>query len=290
MQNVSATTAIERYLRSGESDPTYEAWSGDVIERAKQGHDELLRALASEVKLRATGHQHPPIPDLDLPSWTRRKLTPMVHGLFPQAEREAVLSTLERSLVFLTSENIDGVLLGQSWLHTAWDLANLFLTSVGADLLGPDAVSILGLSEETTCFVSALYFEERGRTEDFVIHEAAHIFHNCKRRTIALPETRTREWLLPIVFGKRETFAYSCEGYGSIVEHAKDRAERIAVMAEFSEHQFGMTVETVAPEEVVDIVREACEARNGWKIILKRCSPLKPARPAVKLGTNDSAQ
>src|SRR5260221_9777989 len=41
--NASARPAIARYLRSGETDPTYEAWSGDVIERTRQGHDELCR-------------------------------------------------------------------------------------------------------------------------------------------------------------------------------------------------------------------------------------------------------
>jgi hypothetical protein len=35
---------------------------------------------------------------------------------------------------------------------------------------------------------------------------------------IGLPETRTREWLLPIDFRKRETFGYACEAYARIVE------------------------------------------------------------------------
>src|SRR5579883_39139 len=46
----------------------------------------------------------------------------------------------------------------QRWLHSAWDVANLYLGSVNAELLGPEAPSLLRLSQETTCFVSADYF------------------------------------------------------------------------------------------------------------------------------------
>jgi len=53
---------------------------------------------------------------------------------------------------------------------------------------------------------------------DYAIHEAAHIFHNCKREMIGLPATRRREWLLDIDYAKRETFAYACEAYSRILE------------------------------------------------------------------------
>jgi hypothetical protein len=227
---------------------------------------------------RAGGRRHPAVPDLDLTSWTRRKLAPMVDGLFSRPERAAVLATLEASVVFITADNIEHVLLGQRWLHTAWHLANLFLASLEADLLDSEAQTIVGLSEETTCFVSALYFLERSRMEDFVIHEAAHIFHNCKRGTAGLPETRTREWLLPIAFGKRETFAYSCEAYGWIIEHARNRAARILMAEKVADQARRLSEETIDPAEVAAIVRAACQARNGWKVILHRCSPEKRTR------------
>ena len=41
-----------------------------------------------------------------------------------------------------------------------------------------------------------------------------------ERRTVGLPETRQREWLLDIDFRKRETFAYACEAYSRILEPA----------------------------------------------------------------------
>ncbi len=270
--------AIERYLRSGNYDLDHPQWPGqNIIEKSKNGHDDHVRALVAEVKRRSNGHEHAPVPELDLASWTRRKLTPMVHGFFPEAERELVLRLLEKSVVFLTSANIEVVLLGQTWLRSAWDLANLHLGTVGAELLGPGAPSLLGLSQETTCYVTPEYFRDRDRVEDFVIHEAAHVFHNCKRRTVGLPETRTKEWLLLLEFRKRETFAYSCEAYGWIVERADSKRERLALGDRFAAHGFGDCDETMDPNEVNDIVQDACHARNGWKVILDRCAPEKRA-------------
>ncbi len=274
--------AIERYLRSGEYEHDHPAWPGQNIwDRAKNGHDDLVRALVAEVKKRSDGRKHAAVPELDLSSWTRRKLTPMVHGFFPEAEREAVLRLLEKSVVFLTSDNIESVLLGQMWLRSAWDLANLYLGSVDADLLGPDAPSLLGLSQETTCYVTPEYFVDRGRIEDFVIHEASHVFHNCKRRTAGLPQTRAKEWLLLLEFSKRETFAYSCEAYGWIAERATTKNERLALAEKFAAHGFGQCDETMDPDEVNDIVQEACRARNGWKVILARCSSEKRSRRRI---------
>lgn len=276
---MSQAEAIERYLRSGEYEHDHREWPGqNIIEKARNGHDSLLRALVAEVRKRSEGRQHSAVPAFDLASWTRRKLTPMVHGFFPEAERETVLRLFEKSVVFLTSDNIERVLLGQMWLHSAWDLANLYLSSVEADLLGPGAPSLLGLSQETTCYVSTEYFVERERIEDFVLHEAAHVFHNCKRKTAGLPETRTKEWLLLLEFSKRETFAYSCEAYGWIVERSSSKAERLALGGRFAAHGFGQCDERMDPSEVADIVKEACHARNGWKVILGRCSPEKRSR------------
>jgi hypothetical protein len=205
----------------------------------------------------------------------------MVTGLFPEAEREAVLSLLERSVVFLTVDNIEKVLLGQMWLHTAWSLANLYLSSVGAKLLGPEAPSLLGLSEETTCYVSAEYFADHGRFNDFVIHEAAHVFHNWKRRNTGLRETRTREWLLDIEFRKCETFAYACEGYGWILGNARSRQDRVSMGLGYAETVDRFSDEVLDAAELASIVREACEARNGWKVILRRCAAEKRSRREV---------
>jgi hypothetical protein len=203
----------------------------------------------------------------------------MVRGLFPACEQALVLSLLERSVILLTPATIDALLQNTQCLATAWNLANLYLAGLGADLLAESAPGLLGLSEETTCYLSAASFDAAGRFEDFVVHEAAHIFHNCKRETIGLPETRTREWLLEIDFGKRETFAYACEAYSRLQALGNGARERQRLLAE---HEQGSMPpdERVNAVEYVDILREALAARNGWKRILQRCSPPRVARRA----------
>ena len=141
-----------------------------------------------------------------------------------------------------------------------------------AELLGPSAPSLLCLSQATSCYVSADYFGEQRRFDDYVIHEAAHVLHNWKRRNTGLPETRTREWLLEIEFKKRETFAYSCEAYGWIVEHARTRGERIAMGQEYAAGVDRFGDEDLDASELASIVADACEARSGWKVILRRCA------------------
>src|ERR1039457_5205527 len=79
---------------------------------------------------------------------------------------------------------------------------------------------------ETTCFVSPEYFAADDPFADFIVHEVAHIFHNCKRETIGLRETRTKVWLLDIEYRKRETFAYSCEAWARILERGQNSAAR----------------------------------------------------------------
>ncbi|MGC9986909.1 MAG: hypothetical protein ABSF35_25245 [Polyangia bacterium] len=267
--------AIERYLRTGKYETTSPAWPGNAWEREVRAHDDMIRALVAEVNKLAAGHEIPSASlPADLVAFTRKKVEPMARGLFRRDEQEAVLAVLEKSVVFLTPANIDQVLLQCSWLHTAWSLANLYLDSMGASLLGPDADKIVGLSEETTCFVSLKYFKMEDPFADFVVHEAAHIFHNCKRRTIGLAEKRKREWLLDIEYQKRETFAYACEAYARILERAPKPQDRPALATEYAS-KVRVSGERVDTVEVNSILADACAARNGWKIILARCAPEK---------------
>lgn len=269
----TAKNEIERYLRTGEYDPHFAGWPGSFMDRARQADSEFKDALIAEVR-RRTGHATPRETgaNVDVVGFTRRKVEPMVRGLFARAEQEAVLAMLEPSVVFLESANIFDVLAKATWLHTAWHLANLFLVSADAELLGPDAPSLVGLSEETTCYVSMTYFDCGGRFEDFLVHEAAHVFHNCKRHTIGLPETRRREWLLDIEFRKRETFAYACEAYSRLLELGRTPSIRKSLLFELTGDP-APPEERVSRDEYVDILSEAVSARNGWKRILARCAP-----------------
>ena len=119
--------------------------------------------------------------------------------------------------------------------------------------------------------ISAKYFSNNNNPlEDYMVHEAAHIFHNCTREMIGLPATRRREWLLEIDYAKRETFAYSCEAYSRILKLGETCSARSRLLSELAEGPMPPD-ERVDGAEYVDILREAVAARNGWKRILERC-------------------
>jgi hypothetical protein len=272
---------IEHYLRTGEADMMGNAWPGDILERGRRQHAELRGALVEEVRQRAKGRTHEPVPDNVGVEFTRAKVDRMVRGLFARTEQDLVLATLEKSVVYVTSETVETIIMTHSYDRSAWDIANLYLLSVGAMLLGKNAPSLVGISEETTCYVSPEYFAEDDPFADFIVHEAAHVFHNCKRRTIGLRETRTREWLLDIEYSKRETFAYACEAYACIVAGTQSAAARKAQAADYGS-KVRISEKRVDPAEVASIVAEAASARNGWKVILKRCAPSTKPRSALQ--------
>ena len=62
----------------------------------------------------------------------RNKFAPMVRGLFPRIEHQPVLAVLEQSVVFLTPGSIEGLIRGEGFLSTAWQLANIYLAGIGA--------------------------------------------------------------------------------------------------------------------------------------------------------------
>jgi len=226
-ENPDVQREIAHYLKTGSHNPACFAWpEGGILVRAQKMNEALRSALIEEVRKFSKGILPPPgIGNVDQTALARTKILPMVNGLFPETERPLVMSMFEKSVVFLTSENIERVLKDTTWANTAWKLANLYLTSIGAPCLSEDAIPLEGFSEETTCFVSTRYFTQKDRFADFIVHEAAHVFHNCKRMTIGLPYTRNREWLLEIDFRKRETFAYSCEAYSRILEMCSSRKQ-----------------------------------------------------------------
>jgi hypothetical protein len=265
---------IGRYLRTGDTDAHHRAWPAhSFMARALGARDDLRGALICEVLARSEGASIPDLPTPDeFVALVRRKTEPMVRGLFPRAEQEVVLALVERSVVILTPTNVGDILGKESFDRAAWDLANLYLGSIGADLLGPDAPRIVGISDHTTCYVTPSCLTDDDPFADYVVHEVAHIFHNCKRETVGLPHPRRREWLLDIELRKRETFAYSCEAFARIVERARGSGHRAELVEAFAA-DFRPSEERIDAVEVSDIVREATSRRNGWKVILARCAP-----------------
>ena len=275
--NTLQRAEVKRFLISGNHDNLFEVWpGGTLMERSVHGNAALRRALIVEV-LKRTAHAVVPeiLKNSGHEAWARAKFTPMVRGLFPKCERKIILGMLECSVVFLTPTTIATVLEKTQWLRTAWDLANLYLASFDVMPLSREGQEIAGLSEETTCYVAADYFSITDPFLDYVVHEAAHIFHNCKRKTLGLPATRNREWLLEIDFSKRETFAYACETYNQIIERGETRSDRDRLLSELEDRPV-IWDERVDITEYIDILREAVAVRNGWKRILERCSPPRP--------------
>src|SRR5581483_7385922 len=128
-QDLIAET-VQLHLRTGESDPLYPSWHGGFMERAERAHKELRGALVSAVKRLAEGLCHASVPAIDTAALTRVQVKPMVAGLFPKAEQDLVLATVERAVVFLTDANIESVLFAQPFHGSAWTIANLYLTGV----------------------------------------------------------------------------------------------------------------------------------------------------------------
>ena len=265
---------IERFLHTGERDMLSAAWPGNgLFEQAQQSNAALRHALISAVRSRT---RHATVPDgfdiSNLVNRTRMKVEPMVRGLFPQHEHAIMLDVLARSVNYLTPVNIETVINSVIDLRTAWQLANLYLTSCDARPLSAEAPQIIGFSEATTCYVSMQYFHGGGRFDDVVVHEAAHVFHNCKRERIGLKATRRREWPLEIDFRMREPFAYACEALSRIYELGDSPQARRALLAEVEAGPMPSD-DRVDPAEFIDILRDAVTARNGWKRILQRCAP-----------------
>ena len=264
---------VDRYLRTGEHDAMSPHWPGaNFLARAQYADAAMRQALVATVRRRTSRAVAPvALAGIDLPVFTRAKLAPTVRGLFAEQEQGAVLDVLEHSVVFLTPATIEPVLLTTPWLGTVWDLANLYLLSCDAKPLSKGTRQIVGLSAGTTCFVAMDYFSAPSRFDDSVVHEAAHVFHNCKRRTLGLTASPKREWLLDIDYAKRETFAYACERYSRILELGSSAAARREGLLEVTQGP-PPPDDRVDPQEYIDILTEAVAARNGWKVILRRCS------------------
>jgi len=182
-----------------------------------------------------------------------------------------MLDLFEKALVFVSGVNIEQLVLETDRLSTARQIANLFLGSLGLPGLDDQPVNFVGFSEETTFYVSMTYFKDGDPFADWVVHEAAHVFHNWKRGYVGLPETRTRGFLLNIAFAKREVFAYACEAYSRILERAKSPADRRRLYVEYVENWVPHCDEPDR-EDLVKSVAAAVGARNGWKHILSHCS------------------
>jgi hypothetical protein len=262
---------IQKYLATSEVDSCYPAWGGSIIHASQEGAKQVRAALVDAVRNNSSLEQNfANTPMIDAEN-VLAKLQPMIYSLFPKVERDTVLSAIAKGVVVLTPSNIDDVLLNESCSKTAWDLANLYLASVDSKPLHEDARCALGMNVGTTSYISMKYHTETDRFADYIVHETAHAFYNCKRAQLGMRETRTREFLLNVNYHQRETFAYACEVYSRILQTGKTKVKRIQLAQE-------AVAEFKPPDEKVDLdkfhaaLKAATDSRNGWKQILQVCS------------------
>lgn len=266
---------VNEFLQTGSHDPLFLQFPGnDHLDRIHGGHRTLVEALQAEVQSRAASVATPKLVALpkDIAAFARKKVESMVRGLFKRVEQERVISLLANSVVFITPDTIKS-LIELDDLHSAWLIANLYLRSIGAGPISDQAPPIVGFSENTTCYISLAYFLDDSCTpfSDYVVHEAAHVFHNSRRRNAGLMGKKEDDWLLPVEFGKRETFAYACEAYSRICELSKDFSARRSTLEELKLLP-PPPDERVDADEYTELLTTAANSRNGWKAILEACS------------------
>jgi hypothetical protein len=275
---VSTAAAIEHYLRTGNHDPYFFDWSGDIIERERRAHDDLKRALVDEVSRRAVDRRpSAEMPTIDLAAFTRGKVEPMVRGLFPPAEHEVMLRVLERSVVFLTPDRSRA---SCSTAHGSTPRGTSRTSTSAASTPSSSPTTRRGSSDSARRPPASC----RSTTSPRRIGLSTS---SCTRRrtcstTASAPRwacPRRGEWLLEIAFQKREAFAYGCEAFSRVVERCPKIKDRPAMIEEYA-HTFTPSDEHVDHDELVDILREAARVRNGWKHILARCAPRRVRRSA----------
>ncbi|MDR5734034.1 hypothetical protein QCE47_17125 [Caballeronia sp. LZ025] len=209
---------VQHYLETGEYDSFFVGWPGKAVtDTASHASQQLRAALIADTLLCARGFGQARIVFEPTLPWFHDKLKPMVHVLFSATERELIFRTLVSGIVVLTPNNIVQVLTKETWPSTAWTVAGIYLDSLGATPLREESARVVGTSQDTTCYVSPAFFRDTDPFADYVVHEAAHVLHNCRRSAIGLTERRTCPNPLDIAFGKRETFAYACEAYSRIL-------------------------------------------------------------------------
>jgi len=271
---------VAHYLATGEHDAN--AWrrypGRNAMEQMNAQADTLRNALLNRVR-ELEGCRAPCRVVLGQisPQYLEGKLAPMVTGIFNPEDQAVVLETLVNSIKFLTRDEAHRVLEESGWPKTSWDVARIWLDSIGAEPLSPGADGLLGLSENQRCYVSMRYFEdvEADPFADYVVHEAAHLLHNNKRRYLGLPERGRSEWLLDIEFLRRELFAYGCEFWWRISTAAQAKKDRVALIDELT-LRLELFESEFDPEEMGAMLRAAARARNPWKALARTCKP--PAR------------
>ena len=202
---MSRSEAIEAFLASGIAPCDWSPWSGD----AAQGEATMRRVLVRIVAHRCEGaplrHR---VPEVDPAEVVLRRVRPMLTGLLPTDEAEALSRLLQERVCVVTPESYatDIRLLS---LDDAWTLANVLLEDLAAPPISDDTPQLDGLCASGRAWVPPGGLRPATRTTDVVVHEVAHLLHTLTRDDLGLGGAHGP--LLRVPEARYESFAYACE-------------------------------------------------------------------------------
>ena len=258
------------------------AWPGGFMERCQRQHADLRGALVEEVRRLAMGRTHEPVPENAGVAFTRSKVEPMVRGLFSKVEQDVVLATLEKSVVYVTSETIEPLLLSHSWDRSAWDpresvpaerwreAARQGRPAPRRDQRGGDLLRLA----RVLCRGRPVRRLHRSRggahlSQLQAPHDRAprdaHEGVAARHRVPAARDVRVLVRGIRLHRRPREEPG-----------RASGAGRRLRLRAPHLRGARG-------PSEVASIVVEAASARSGWKVILARCAPTTKPRSALQV-------
>ncbi|MEO8272266.1 MAG: hypothetical protein ABI557_21335, partial [Aureliella sp.] len=90
---------IQEFLRTGDHDPLFLQFPGhDHLDRIVNGHRTHTAALLSEVQIRSAGAASlkRTVRPKDIQAFSRKKVEPMVRGLFKRVDQEAVTTSTRK--------------------------------------------------------------------------------------------------------------------------------------------------------------------------------------------------
>src|SRR4030095_671989 len=200
---------VEAFLMTGEHDPQFPDWPGNLAARRAAGTATMRDVLVRVTQWRANRAplslgRIPP----DAVERVRSRIAPLLRGLFDADEAAKLLSALPERVVVLSPSTF-AAQVSDLPLRMAWDLANVLLDAVGAPPLGDDAPELDGLCDAGRAFVLPAALRSEEPFPDVVVHEVAHLLHIVPAAEGGLGPVATP--ILAIPPRERETCAYACE-------------------------------------------------------------------------------
>jgi len=252
---------VEAFLMTGEHDPQFPDWPGNLAARRAAGTATMRDVLVRVTQWRANRAplslgRVPP----DAVERVRSRIAPLLQGLFDADDAARLLSVLPERVVVLAPSTF-ATQVADLPLRMAWDLANVLLDAVGAPPLGDDAPELDGLCDAGRAFVLPVALRSEEPFPDVVVHEVAHLLHIVPAAEVGL--TRTTTPILAVPSRERETFAYACEVWTCAtrpgLEGISDRVLQFA----------NATSDTRANRRTLDALLgdAATRPEEGWSIL-----------------------